>query len=244
MIIISQVSLLGRELEMRVTDPILASSLNPRNRMLQTQYDWNWRGFDGTGLDDEDDEKSFVEQKDINLIPGLTTNTDAARSPGTGMQNVEDTIYVDTRDPFTDSSQRVKMMELLEAWEEPDLEPGKPVREHFVWLSHGKKSSNDYLSLTFFIRCTSHCPPRKKFPSVPFFNSVSLWLSWICRTHSQSHSDLPTLESIVSNLPKEFTVGLCTITLPILAESLFLMLLQLSRSLNLGQSQAKSTAPK
>ena len=54
MIIISQVSLLGRELEMRVTDPVLASSLNPRNRMLQTQYDWNWRGFDGTGLDDED----------------------------------------------------------------------------------------------------------------------------------------------------------------------------------------------
>ena len=127
MIIISQVSLLGRELEMRVTDPILASSLNPRNRMLQTQYDWNWRGFDGTGLDDEDDEKSIVEQKDINLIPVASTNTDAARSPGTGMQNVEDTIYVDTRDPFTDSSQRVKMMELLEAWEEPDLEDRKSV---------------------------------------------------------------------------------------------------------------------
>lgn len=127
-------SLLGRELEMRVTDPILASSLIPRSRMRQTQYDWNWRGFDGTGVDDEDDEKSVVELKETNLTPVDATNTQAGRNLGTGMQNVEDTIYVDTRDPFTDSSQRVKMMELLEAWEEPDLEPGKPVREHVCFL--------------------------------------------------------------------------------------------------------------
>jgi len=118
-IVIGQVSLLGRELEMRTTNPTVADSLNLRNKKVHSQFDWSWKGFDGTGLGD-DDEKTEGDPVSPNL------ESENTRSPVSGSQNVEDTVYVDRLDPFGESSGRVKMLELLEAWEEPELDPGKP----------------------------------------------------------------------------------------------------------------------
>ena len=131
MIVIGQVSLLGRDLEIRSTDPVVADSRSLRHKKSGTHFDWNWKGFDGTGLGDDDDNS---ESSQSNYI-SAHIETEGVKSPAS---ETEDTIYIERQDPFADSSGRVKMLELLEAWEEPELDPGKPVCSH-VGLLHSLK---------------------------------------------------------------------------------------------------------
>jgi len=131
MIVIGQVSLLGRDLEIRSTDPVVADSRSLRHKKSGTHFDWSWKGFDGTGLGDDDDNSEGSQGNHIS--PHI--ETEGVRSP---VSETEDTIYIERQDPFADSSGRVKMLELLEAWEEPELDPGKPVCSH-VGLLHSLK---------------------------------------------------------------------------------------------------------
>lgn len=128
MIVIGQVAALGREFEMRLHDPVSNSSAISRYRTSRGQpFDWSWQGFDGSGLVD-DDEQADDEQTNSQQRCGVVSNHiggNKSTSP-----NVESVIDMKRRDQVTGilkSSERMKMIQLLEAWEEPEKEPGKLV---------------------------------------------------------------------------------------------------------------------
>jgi hypothetical protein len=135
MIIISQLARLGLEFELRTTDPALATSLKLRH----TLYDLNRRGFVGTDPVEEDDQTDGDQPP--NLVDYKLANNKTSTKGGTDAQDGKDSILTEQRDAFKGSSGRMKVLELLDAWEEPELEPGKEV-------SHSQLSISMYCILS------------------------------------------------------------------------------------------------
>jgi hypothetical protein len=135
MIIISQLARLGLEFELRTTDPALATSLKLRH----TLYDLNRRGFVGTDPVEEDDQTDGDQPP--NLVDYKLANNKTGTKGGTDAQDGKDSILTEQRDAFKGSSGRMKVLELLDAWEEPELEPGKEV-------SHSQLSISMYCILS------------------------------------------------------------------------------------------------
>lgn len=129
MIVIGQVAALGREFEMRLHDPALTTSVISRYRTSGCQpFDWSWQGFDGIGLAD-DDEKTEDERANSPQQHRRVVSSQAGDNKSTS-PNVENAIESKRRNQVTGmlkSSERIKMIQLLEAWEEPEKEPGKLV---------------------------------------------------------------------------------------------------------------------
>jgi hypothetical protein len=128
MIVVSQVAALGREFEMKMQDPNLAAMPSRSLQTLGHPLDWGWGGF-GNSVQDEDDERTDEDQQTLKrpqhqrALSNVTETIKSAASPN----------IADKRNQghgMLKGSERIKMMELLEAWEEPEREAGQPVRDY------------------------------------------------------------------------------------------------------------------
>jgi hypothetical protein len=131
MFIISQLGRLGRECELRMTDPAMATSL----KLWHNLYDIN-RVLVGTNPG-EDGYHTDGNQTDGYLSDGdpssnLVDNSKPANKKsgskgGADSQDGRDNFPTEHRDVLKGSTRRMKLMELLDAWEEPERETGKDV---------------------------------------------------------------------------------------------------------------------
>lgn len=141
MIVVSQVAALGREFEMKMQDPNLAAMPSRKSRKtLGHPLDWDWGGFSNS-VQDEDDEPTDEGQqtsKRPQQQRRLSNTTDPQQQRR--LSNMTETIKSAASPNIADKrnqghgmlkgSERIKMMELLEAWEEPEREAGQPVRDY------------------------------------------------------------------------------------------------------------------
>jgi hypothetical protein len=146
MIVVSQVAALGREFEMKMQDPNLAAMTSRSLKTLGHPLDWDWGRF-GKSVLDEDDEHTDEEQQNSKrphhqrVLSNVTGTIKSAASPN----------IADKRNQINGmlkGSERIKMMELLEAWEEPEREAGQPVRDcHWPREknSHGRHNHKAYM---------------------------------------------------------------------------------------------------
>ena len=126
MIIISQVAALGREFERLLQDPNF-SDITPRFRQTGI-FDWNWGGFNDTGLDEEDDQNDDERAKSPHHR--LCSNQTGGIKSGASPENLNDRR--NQINGMLNESEKMKIVQLLEAWEEPERDPGRPVGISFM----------------------------------------------------------------------------------------------------------------
>jgi hypothetical protein len=108
MIIISQIAALARKIEYDYQDG-LGAPMKKSRPSRDTLFKWSFRGFGSTGvIETEDDEDGLAEN--------------IAKSMSLQSNGEEGAFNLDHKNQFTKSlhtSERIKLTQMLEAWEEP-----------------------------------------------------------------------------------------------------------------------------
>jgi hypothetical protein len=108
MIIISQVAGLARQIEYDYQER-LGAPMKKNRKSRETLYKWSFRGFGSTGVIETEEDEDGLDENILKSMSLQSNGEEGAFNP-------------DHRNPYTKSlnvSERIKLTQMLEAWEEP-----------------------------------------------------------------------------------------------------------------------------